>query len=77
MGEEPGVVLGLAPELCDRAEVGPGGDQRDPNPLAALLRSLKERAELRLLFGGNAGILGEEQGLRHEDVAGGVAVRER
>jgi len=77
LAEELGVALRLSPEGCDGAEVGRRGDQRDPDREAGVGCLLQQRGDLRLLAGGDSGVLWEEQGLLGEDVAGRVAVGAR
>ena len=73
--EEPGIRLGLVPELGDRPEIGGGGDDRDPERVPTAGGGLDQAGDLALLSEWNARILGQEQRLGGEDVARRIAVR--
>ena len=75
--KELGVVLGLAPELGHRAEVRRRGDQGHAQLVAAVACRRQQCDQLALLLERYARVLGKEQGLQGENVAGRVAVRPR
>lgn len=75
--KEASVVLGLVPEFGDRTQVIRGRDHCDAYVVAIAPGRGREPGELRLLGGGNARVLGQEQRLRREYVAGGVAIGAR
>ena len=75
LSEEPGIRLGLTPELGDRPEIRGGGDDRNAQRVTAPGGGLEQACELALLGERNAGVLGQEQRLGGEDVAGRISVR--
>ena len=78
LGEELRVGLGLAIEDRDRAEVVAGGDHRELEREALLLRALEHRLDPRLLRGRDLPVVRREEArLRQQEVARRVAVGER
>jgi hypothetical protein len=68
LAEESGVVLRLAPELGDRAQICGRGDHRDADLVSAAFCRGYEHSKLRLLADGDAGILRQKESLGCEDV---------